>query len=138
MSRFLSSFLLIDSTRTYPTSSTAQKATIAEVTLKIPLEATDHSAVTKITGQAITTNESTAYVLKSSRSPYSKKLRAAVAFVPRLSHFDIENERSSTNEFRVGPHFLVPSRIDHSQNRGFSHFFGFRYLSGLFAHTFEA
>lgn len=33
-----------------------------------------------------------------------------MAFVPRLSHFDIENERSSTNEFRVGPHLRIPSR----------------------------
>ncbi|KAH9019150.1 MBOAT, membrane-bound O-acyltransferase family-domain-containing protein [Lactarius hengduanensis] len=39
-------------------------------------------------------------VLKSSRSQYSKKLKEAVAFVLRRSHFDIENERSSTNEFR--------------------------------------
>lgn len=89
-----------------PSASTAQEATatktatIAEVTLKIPLEAADGSAVTKITGQAITANGSVAYVLKSSRSQYSKKLKEAVAFVPRRSHFDIENERSSTNEFR--------------------------------------
>ncbi|KAI9440588.1 MBOAT, membrane-bound O-acyltransferase family-domain-containing protein [Lactarius indigo] len=89
-----------------PSASTAQEATatktatIAEVTLKIPLEARDGTAVTKLTGQAITTNGSTAFVLKSSRSQYSKKLKEAVAFVPRLSHFDIENERSSTNEFR--------------------------------------
>ncbi|KAH9014186.1 MBOAT, membrane-bound O-acyltransferase family-domain-containing protein [Lactarius deliciosus] len=89
-----------------PSASTAQEATttetatIAEVTLKIPLEATDGSAVTKITGQATTANGSVAYVLKSSRSQYSKKLKEAVAFVPRRSHFDIENERSSTNEFR--------------------------------------
>ncbi|KAH9066709.1 MBOAT, membrane-bound O-acyltransferase family-domain-containing protein [Lactarius vividus] len=54
----------------------------------------------KLTGQAVTTNGSAAYVLKSSRSQYSKKLKEAVAFVPRRSHFDIENERSSTNEFR--------------------------------------
>ncbi|KAH9040455.1 MBOAT, membrane-bound O-acyltransferase family-domain-containing protein [Lactarius pseudohatsudake] len=83
-------------------ASTTQEATatIAEVTLKIPLEAADGSAVTKITGQAITANGSVAYVLKSSRSQYSKKLKEAVAFVPRRSHFDIENERSSTNEFR--------------------------------------
>ncbi|KAH9036418.1 MBOAT, membrane-bound O-acyltransferase family-domain-containing protein [Lactarius hengduanensis] len=90
------------STRTYLVSSTTQEATatIAEVTLKIPLEAADGSAVTKITGQATTANGSVAYVLKSSRSQYSKKLKEAVAFVPRRSHFDIENERSSTNEFR--------------------------------------
>ena len=75
--------------------------------MKLPLETTDRSAVTKLTAQAIANNDSAAYVLKSSRSPNSKKLRAAVAFVPRLSPFDIENERSSTNEFRVSPHFRV-------------------------------
>ncbi|KAI9451689.1 MBOAT, membrane-bound O-acyltransferase family-domain-containing protein [Lactarius psammicola] len=80
-----------------PSASAAQEATIAEVALKIPLEATDH---TKVTDHVIATNGSSGYVLKTSRSPYSKKLKAAVAFVPRLSHFDIENERSSTNEFR--------------------------------------
>ncbi|KAI0255918.1 MBOAT, membrane-bound O-acyltransferase family-domain-containing protein [Lactifluus subvellereus] len=48
----------------------------------------------------MTTKETTAYILKPFRSPRSKKLKAAVVFVPRLSHFDIENERSSTNEFR--------------------------------------
>lgn len=51
----------------------------------------------------MTTKETTAYILKPFRSPKSKKLKAAVIFVPRLSHFDIENERSSTNEFRVRP-----------------------------------
>ncbi|KAF8269797.1 MBOAT, membrane-bound O-acyltransferase family-domain-containing protein [Lactarius quietus] len=84
----------------YPTSSVAQETTITELTLKIPLEATGRSAITRLTGQAIATNKPRTSVLKSSRSPNSKKLRAAVAFVPRLSHFDIENERSSTNEFR--------------------------------------
>ncbi|KAH9060415.1 hypothetical protein EDB83DRAFT_2520433 [Lactarius deliciosus] len=89
-----------------PSASTAQEATatetatIAEVTLKILLEATDGSAVAKITDQATTANGSVAYVLKLSRSQYSKKLKEAVAFVPRRSHFDIENEHSSTNEFR--------------------------------------
>ncbi|KAH9047930.1 ankyrin repeat-containing domain protein [Lactarius deliciosus] len=65
----------IRSTRTYSASSTAQEATatetatIAEVTLKILLEATDSSAVAKITDQATTAN--------------GKKLKEAVAFVPR-------------------------------------------------------
>ena len=51
----------------------------------------------------MTTKETTAFILKPFRSPKSKKLKAAVVFVPRRSHFDIENERSSTNEFRVRP-----------------------------------
>lgn len=83
-----------------PSASTAQEAIVSGVTLEIPLEATDRSAVTNVTSQAITTNGSTTHVLKLFRSPNSKKLRAAVAFVPRRSHFDIENERSGTNEFR--------------------------------------
>ncbi|KAN0130940.1 MBOAT, membrane-bound O-acyltransferase family domain containing protein [Lactarius tabidus] len=81
-------------------ASVAQETAIAELTLKIPLEATDRSAITKVVGDAIANTDSTVHVLKPSRSPNSKKLRAAVAFVPRLSHFDVENERSSTNEFR--------------------------------------
>jgi sterol O-acyltransferase len=81
-------------------ASVAQETTITEITLKIPLEATDRSAITKVAGQVIANTDSTAYVLKTSRSPNSKKLRAAVAFIPRLSHFDVENERSGTNEFR--------------------------------------
>ncbi|THH16971.1 hypothetical protein EW146_g3763 [Bondarzewia mesenterica] len=48
----------------------------------------------------IPTNEGTLYVSKPFRSRYSKKLKAAVSFVPRTSAFDIENESSSTNEFR--------------------------------------
>ncbi|KAI0305859.1 MBOAT, membrane-bound O-acyltransferase family-domain-containing protein [Multifurca ochricompacta] len=48
----------------------------------------------------MTAKETTTYILRPYRSPNSKKLKAAVAFVPRLSHFDMENERSSTNEFR--------------------------------------
>jgi len=89
-----------------------QGANIAEVTgtLKIPLEAKDGSAITKVTGKGMTTDGSTAFVFKSSRLPNHKKLKAAVAFVPRLSPFDIENERSSTNEFRVDPRSHVPSR----------------------------
>jgi hypothetical protein len=94
-------------TRPYPSSSVAQETTIAELTLKIPIEATDRSTIQKIAGQVIANTNSTSYVLKTTRSPNSKKLRAAVAFVPRLSHFDVGNERSSTNEFRVGPRLRV-------------------------------
>lgn len=81
-------------------ASVAQETTIAELTLKIPIEATDRSTIQKIAGQVIANTDSTSYVLKTTRSPDSKKLKAAVAFVPRLSHFDVGNERSSTNEFR--------------------------------------
>ena len=71
--------------------------TIADIDLKVPLKPADSIAH----GKVITTNETTAYILKPFRSPKSKRLKSAVVFVPRLSHFDIENERSSTNEFRV-------------------------------------
>ena len=106
--------LTIPPHRPCPTSSVAQETTIAELTLKFPLEATDRSVITKIADQVIANTNSSAYVLKTSRSPNSKKLRAAVAFVPRLSHFDVENERSSTNEFRVRPYIraFLPSHVD--------------------------
>lgn len=43
----------------------------------------------------------TLYVSKPYRSRTSKKLRAVVSFVPRSSAFDINNESSNKNEFRV-------------------------------------
>ena len=47
------------------------------------------------------TSEGTLYVSKPYRSKSSKKLRALITFAPRKSHFDINNESSGTNEFRV-------------------------------------
>lgn len=47
------------------------------------------------------TKDGTLYVSKPFRSTYSKRLKAAVTFVPRTSHFDIGNEMSGANEFRV-------------------------------------
>ncbi|THV02464.1 MBOAT-domain-containing protein [Dendrothele bispora CBS 962.96] len=46
------------------------------------------------------TSDGTLYVSKPFRSKTSKKLRALVAFAPRQSAFDINNEASTTNEFR--------------------------------------
>ncbi|KAI0040748.1 MBOAT-domain-containing protein [Auriscalpium vulgare] len=54
----------------------------------------------KVPSDAIQTKEGTFYVSKPYRSSYNKKLKAAIAFVPRRSHFDIENEQSGANEFR--------------------------------------
>ncbi|KAI0285808.1 MBOAT, membrane-bound O-acyltransferase family-domain-containing protein [Russula aff. rugulosa BPL654] len=71
-----------------------------DVNLKIPLKAVDAAAVSTVHGEVVTSKETGTYVLKPFRSPKSKKLKAAVVFVPRLSHFDIENERSNKNEFR--------------------------------------
>jgi hypothetical protein len=84
-------------------SSTAPAVTSTDVNLKIPLKAVDAAAVSTVHGEVITTKETGTYVLKPFRSPKSKKLKTAVVFVPRLSHFDIENERSNKNEFRVNP-----------------------------------
>ena len=58
------------------------------------------------------TSEGTLYVSKPYRSKSSKKLRALITFAPRQSHFDINNESSLTNEFRVRSHFIV--RFPHS------------------------
>jgi hypothetical protein len=81
--------------------STAPAVTSTDVNLKIPLKAVDAAALSTVHGEVVATKETGAYVLKPFRSPKSKKLRTAVVFVPRLSHFDIENERSNKNEFRV-------------------------------------
>ena len=84
-------------------SSTAPAVTSTDVKLKIPLKAVDAAAISTVHGEVVTSKETGTYVLKPFRSPKSKKLKAAVVFVPRLSHFDIENERSNKNEFRVTP-----------------------------------
>jgi hypothetical protein len=81
----------------------ALAVTSTDVDLKIPLKVADAAAVSTVNGGVVTTKETGAYVLKPFRSPKSKKLKTAVVFVPRLSHFDIENERSNKNEFRVRP-----------------------------------
>jgi hypothetical protein len=77
--------------------------TSAGADLKIPLKG---AVVSTVNGGVVTTKEPGTYVLKPFRSPKSKKLKTAVVFVPRLSHFDIDNERSNKNEFRVCPHHV--------------------------------
>jgi hypothetical protein len=47
------------------------------------------------------TSTGTLYVSKPYRSKSSKKLRAQITFYPRSSAFDINNEHSGSNEFRV-------------------------------------
>jgi hypothetical protein len=116
-----------------PVSSTAPAVAIADVDLKIPLnKASDAAPVSTIAGEVLATKETGTYVLKPFRSPKSKKLKTAVVFVPRLSHFDIDNERSNKNEFRVRPQpFSAYTTLTHSthsmcnhQKRGFSRSFG--------------
>ncbi|KAG8221011.1 major facilitator superfamily domain-containing protein [Butyriboletus roseoflavus] len=46
--------------------------------------------------------EGTLYVSKLFRSKSAKRLRALITFKPRKSHFDMTNESSGSNEFRVG------------------------------------
>lgn len=81
---------------------------IADVDLKIPLKAADAAAVSSLIDGGLPTQGTGTYVLRPFRSPKSKKLKTAVVFVPRLSHFDINNERSNNNEFRV----RLPSLFD--------------------------
>jgi len=100
-----------------PISSSAHAVAITDVDLKIPLKAVDDAVISTVTDGMMATNETGTYILKPYRSPKSKKLRTAVVFVPRLSHFDIENERSNNNEFRVRLHSLrlsVPPRLEHA------------------------
>lgn len=88
----------------------------ADVDLKIPLKAGDAAIVSTVNGGVVATKETGTYVLKPFRSPKSRKLKTAVVFVPRLSHFDIENERSNKNEFRVRlRHVYAPSTHTHSR-----------------------
>jgi len=58
-----------------------------------------HSAY-KVDDRFETTN-GTLYLSKPYRSTSSKKLRALISFVPRNSTFDMNNESSNKNEFRV-------------------------------------
>ncbi|KAJ6619846.1 MBOAT, membrane-bound O-acyltransferase family-domain-containing protein [Mycena sp. CBHHK59/15] len=61
---------------------------------------TTPSATTRTDSGGFATPEGTIYVSKPFRSKSSKKLRAMIAFAPRKSHFDINNESSGANEFR--------------------------------------
>jgi sterol O-acyltransferase len=54
----------------------------------------------KLDGRFETAN-GTLYVSKTYRSSTSKNLRALISFVPRNSAFDMNNESSNRNEFRV-------------------------------------
>ena len=124
-------------------SATAPAITSAGVDVKIPLKVADAAALSTVNGEVVATEEAGTYVLKPFRSPKSKKLKTAVVFVPRLSHFDIENEQSNKNEFRVRPHhFLYTCHRFRTHrdnpNRGFSRSFGFRSSCGRSARTCEA
>ena len=127
-------------------SSTAPAVTSTDDNLKIPLKAVDAAAVSTVHGEVVTSKETGTYVLKPFRSPKSKKLKTAVVFVPRLSHFDIENERSNKNEFRVTPplhrhlsiHAMTLIICAIKLIRDSSRSFGFRSLYGHSGRTFEA
>ena len=54
------------------------------------------------------TSNGTLYVSKPYLSKSSKKLRALITFTPRKSVFDITNQQSSANEFRVRILHLSP------------------------------
>lgn len=56
---------------------------------------------------AFQSTQGTLSVSQPFRSPKSKKLRATVTFTPRKSMFDIRNESSGSNEFRVRPRSLA-------------------------------
>ena len=120
--------------------------TSTDVNLKIPLKVVDAAAVSAVHGEVVTAKETGTYVLKPFRSPKSKKLRTAVVFVPRLSHFDIENERSNQNEFRVNPpphrhpciRVMTLTIYALYRIRDSSRSFGFRSLYGQSGRTFEA
>jgi hypothetical protein len=117
--------------------------TSTDVNLKIPLKAVDAAAVSTVHGEVVTSKETGTYVLKPFRSPKSKRLKTAVVFVPRLSHFDIENEHSNKNEFRVNPppyRIRVTTLTTYTINRirDSSRSFGFQYLYGQSGRTFEA
>ena len=116
---------------------------IGDVDLKIPLKAAGAAAVSSATDGGLPTKETGTFVLKPFRSPKSKKLKATVVFVPRLSHFDIDNERSNNNEFRVRlPSPVTPPKhtahLRNDQIRGSSHSFGSQSSYGQSARTFEA
>jgi hypothetical protein len=59
------------------------------------------TVTTRTASGGFSTPEGTIYVSKPFRSKSSKKLRAMITFAPRQSHFDINNEQSGSNEFRV-------------------------------------
>ena len=63
--------------------------------------AVDIPAVARTESSNFSTENGTIHVSKPFRSRASKKLRALVTFTPRTSHFDTNNERSGSNEFRV-------------------------------------
>ena len=60
-----------------------------------PIAARQHSA------GVVETKHGTLHVSRPFRSRTSKKLKAMITFTPRKSHFDIENDESRRNEFRV-------------------------------------
>jgi hypothetical protein len=82
------------------------------------------------------TSTGTLYVSKPYRSMSSKKLRAQITFAPRSSAFDINNELSVSNEFRVRS-CLALSIERSSFVRAFSPCFGSHYLSLPFKHMSE-
>ena len=67
------------------------------------------------------TADGTIRVSKPYRSRSTKKLRALVTFEPRKSAFDISNENSITNEFRVSFHevYYLQQSVPDAGRQGF-------------------
>jgi sterol O-acyltransferase len=78
----------------------------------------DHSLPRKA-DEGFETSTGTLYVSKPYRSESSKKLRALITFAPRKSVFDIGNETSITNEFRVRRYPSVSAIFTHPTLQGF-------------------
>lgn len=84
------------------------------------------------------TADGTLYVSKPFRSKTSKKLRAMITFAPRKSHFDIGNESSGTNEFRVSSIAYLHAPSEPFARRDSSLSSGYPCSSSLSEHTSEA
>ena len=89
----------------FPTSPSESTLSVPDLDFKFPLKVSDAAVISTVTGgDVVNSKQNGTYVFKPFLSPKSKKLKTAVVFVPRLSPFDIENERSNQNEFRVRAH----------------------------------
>lgn len=84
------------------------------------------------------TSTGTLYVSKPYRSKASKKLRALITFTPRKSVFDINNEDTTSNEFRVSLIRCYSHTTQSHSNRPYcrasSHSSGYQYSYSAFRH----
>lgn len=84
---------------------------ILEVVDSRPSNDISRAVANRTQSGGIETSQGTIYVSQPVRTGSKKKLRAMVSFSPRKSAFDISNESSVTNEFRVRavPSYLPPN-----------------------------